>query len=172
MSTPTEDYDLTVQWAGFLQDIDKFNEMYKLPSPSTPTLEFMRLEGFKKIISEEVTEIDDIIAKAAMAPEMKSKEEAEDLTAAILTDLGDWLGDIVVYCTSEMRRYGLKPTAILEIIMQSNFSKLDAEGNPIYDPETGKVLKGPGYWKPEPKIRNWIESKMDRGTGYPTEGMV
>lgn len=168
MTQDTNGYEMRVQWESFLADIDKFNAMYKLPSPSAPTIEFARLEGFKKIISEEVTEVDDIIIKYdAITPESPSEVEAE-----VLTDIADWLGDMIVYCTSELRRYGLKPTAILEIIMQSNFSKLDADGQPIYDPETGKVLKGPGYWKPEPKIREWIESKMNNGTGHPTEGMV
>jgi predicted HAD superfamily Cof-like phosphohydrolase len=41
---------------------------------------------------------------------------------------------------------------VLAIIMQSNFSKLGADGLPIYD-ERGKVMKGPNYWKPEPKIQ-------------------
>ena len=45
--------------------------------------------------------------------------------------------------------------AILNIIMESNFSKLGPDGKPIYD-ERGKVLKGPGYWKPEPAIRQYL----------------
>ncbi len=30
------------------------------------------------------------------------------------------------------------------------------DGLPIYD-ERGKVLKGPNYWKPEPKIRELLQ---------------
>ena len=70
---------------------------------------------------------------------------------ALLTEMSDWLGDIVVYCASEARRWGLPLNNILSIIMESNFSKLGADGEPIYD-ERGKVMKGPHYWKPEPKI--------------------
>ena len=44
---------------------------------------------------------------------------------------------------------------LLAIIRQSNFSKLGADGKPIYD-ERGKVQKGPGYWKPEPKISEML----------------
>ena len=40
---------------------------------------------------------------------------------------------------------------VLVIIMQSNFSKLGADGKPIYD-ERGKVMKGPAIGNPEPKI--------------------
>lgn len=48
--------------------------------------------------------------------------------------------------------------AILDIIMASNFSKLGADGKPIYD-DRGKVLKGPGYWKPEPKISAYLSQR-------------
>ncbi len=44
--------------------------------------------------------------------------------------------------------------------MQSNFSKLGADGKPIYD-ERGKVMKGPGYWQPEPKIRALLGARED-----------
>ncbi len=71
--------------------------------------------------------------------------------------LGDLLGDVQVYCASEMAKFGLPLDEVLAIIMQSNFSKLDADGKPIYD-ERGKVMKGPGYWKPEPKIQALLAS--------------
>lgn len=71
--------------------------------------------------------------------------------------LADLLGDIQVYCASEMAKFGLPLDDVLETIMRSNFSKLGEDGNPIYD-ERGKVLKGPNYWKPEPAIKELLES--------------
>lgn len=41
--------------------------------------------------------------------------------------------------------------------MDSNESKLGADGNPIYD-ANGKFLKGPNYWKPEPRIKALLEA--------------
>ena len=41
-------------------------------------------------------------------------------------------------------------------VMDSNESKLGADGNPIYD-ANGKFLKGPHYWQPEPKIKAILE---------------
>lgn len=35
----------------------------------------------------------------------------------------------------------------LDQVNGSNFSKFDAEGEPIFHPETRKILKGPFYWK-------------------------
>ena len=77
----------------------------------------------------------------------------------IITALSDWLGDIIVYAASEARRSGIPLPQVLEVIMSSNFSKLGADGNPIYD-DRGKVMKGPGYWKPEPKISEIIQDQI------------
>ena len=50
---------------------------------------------------------------------------------------------------------------VLHIIMLSNFSKLDEDGEPIYD-SRGKVLKGANYWAPEQFLRKRISVEMMR----------
>ena len=55
-------------------------------------------------------------------------------------------------------QYGLPLEEVLDVIMDSNESKLGADGNPIYD-GNGKFLKGPNYWKPEPRIKALLQSK-------------
>ncbi len=138
----------------FSEDIEKFNRIYKLPVNAAPTLDVgvpivERLKAFKSILMEEVHEIDEIIEAAEnSAPSIE-----------VLTMLADLLGDLQVYCASEMTKFGLPPDQILAIIMQSNFSKLGADSQPIYD-ERGKVQKGPNYWKPEPKIQALLAEKM------------
>ena len=137
----------------FSEDIKRFNAMYALPVNEQPTLEIgvplqERLRAFNSILGEELDEIDDIVAAAEnAAPALE-----------VLTMLADLLGDIQVYCASEMRKFGLPQDEVLAIIMQSNFSKLGADGKPIYD-ERGKVQKGPGYWKPEPKISELLAGR-------------
>jgi predicted HAD superfamily Cof-like phosphohydrolase len=74
----------------------------------------------------------------------------------ILVAMADLLGDVIVYCRSEALKYGLPLEDVLDVIMDSNESKLGADGKPIYD-ANGKFLKGPNYWKPEPKIRALLE---------------
>jgi predicted HAD superfamily Cof-like phosphohydrolase len=139
--------------SSFSEDIKKFNGIYKLPVNSTPSIEVgvpvvERLRAFKNILSEELNEIDEIIDAA----------EQQVPTPDLLTMLADLLGDIQVYCASEMAKFGLPQDEILAIIMQSNFSKLGADGKPIYD-ERGKVQKGPNYWKPEPAIKALLLAK-------------
>ena len=134
----------------FSEDIKRFNAMYALPLNDKPTLDIGvpvadRLRAFKSILGEELDEIDEIVAATEKgAPSLE-----------VLTMLADLLGDIQVYCASEMRKFGLPQDEVLSIIMQSNFSKLGPDGKPIYD-ERGKVQKGPGYWKPEPKIQDML----------------
>lgn len=130
----------------FQIDCQKFNEMYKL-SAQNENLKYLgqsRLEFFKQIFSEEVSEVNEILEKARLAVTDEEKLE-------VMADLSDWLGDLVVYAITEGGRWGLPMASVLHTIMESNFSKLGADGKPIYD-ERGKVLKGPNYWKPEPKI--------------------
>jgi predicted HAD superfamily Cof-like phosphohydrolase len=67
----------------------------------------------------------------------------------------------MVYCRSEALKYGLPLEDVLNVIMDSNASKLGADGKPIYD-ENGKFLKGPNYWKPEPKIKTLLLRAEDK----------
>ncbi|MCO8165375.1 nucleoside triphosphate pyrophosphohydrolase family protein [Pseudomonas sp. 21LCFQ010] len=128
----------------FDKRIQEMNEMYKLPINTTPTLlpdPADKLKKFKATLIDEVNEIDEIIEG------IKNGQPDIDTKVAI----ADLLGDIIVYCRSEALKYGLPLEDVLKIIMDSNESKLGADGKPIYD-ENGKFLKGPNYWKPEPKI--------------------
>jgi predicted HAD superfamily Cof-like phosphohydrolase len=142
----------------FDEEIKFFNTMYMLPTLSSPGTPFvgdanqssrqktmMRLRQFKDILLEELDEVEEIIRKVEVG---EAQEE-------VLTALADWLGDIQVYCASEMRKFGLDNSVILSTIMASNRSKLGKDGKPIFD-ERGKVMKGPDYWRPEPMIRKYI----------------
>lgn len=133
----------------FAQRIAAMNAMYRLPANARPVLPedvAGRLAKFKATLMDEVHEIDEIVALA------KNGAAPIDLLVA----MADLLGDVIVYCRSEALKYGLPLEEVLDIIMDSNQSKLGADGNPIYD-ANGKFLKGPNYWKPEPKIKALLE---------------
>ncbi len=133
----------------FAQRIAAMNAMYKLPANDRPRLPedvVGRLTKFKATLLDEVHEIDEIVAL--------SRSGASSID--ILVAMADLLGDIVVYCRSEALKYGLPLEDILDLIMDSNESKLGADGKPIYD-ANGKFLKGPNYWKPEPKIKALLQ---------------
>ena len=134
----------------FASRIALMNEMYRLPShakPEVPQDVADRLKKFKATLLDEVQEIDEIVQMA------ESGVDRLEIAVAI----ADLLGDVIVYCRSEALKYGLPLEQVLEVIMDSNESKLGADGNPIYD-ANGKFLKGPNYWKPEPRIRTLLQS--------------
>lgn len=144
--------------SAFAENIKRFNEIYKLPVAQQPTLEAVgdpvsRLKAFKNILAEELEEIEEVIKQVELA---RNHHVEADIDA--LVSLADLLGDIQVYCASEMAKFGLPLDEVLDAIMQSNFSKLGADGKPIYD-ERGKVQKGPNYWKPEPMIKSILQQK-------------
>jgi predicted HAD superfamily Cof-like phosphohydrolase len=154
----------------FHSDIVRQNEMYELPISDSPTLPTIRrLQNFKKVLLEEVDEVDEIIRSYRKGLKSKAGQSkdglvdgsvlSDDKKLDVLTDLSDWLGDMVVYITSESVKYGLDLKKTLKIIMESNFSKLGSDGKPIKD-ERGKFLKGPNYWKPEPKIRELVKDQL------------
>jgi predicted HAD superfamily Cof-like phosphohydrolase len=143
--------------ANFYSDIEKFNKIYKLPCNDQPVLLGVeRIENFRNILAEEVEEANDLAAKYKAMEDSAGGELNPQQRLELLTDMSDWLGDIVVYCASEAKRWGIPLEKVLNVIMESNFSKLDAQGQPIYD-ERGKVMKGPHYWKPEPKISELLK---------------
>lgn len=134
----------------FIDDIKRFQEMYSLPRPTLPTIVpeglITRQTQFLKIIKDEVEEGQEILDNYAKNP--------NDLEA--LVELSDWLGDMVVYCTSEAMRYGIPLPEVLNCIMESNFSKLGTDGKAIM--KEGKVQKGPNFYKPEPAIKSLLEN--------------
>ena len=133
----------------FAQRIASMNAMYKLPAnerPALPADVADRLAKFKATLMDEVHEIDEIVNL--------SKDGAASIDIAVA--IADVLGDIIVYCRSEALKYGLPLEEVLDVIMDSNESKLGADGRPIYD-ANGKFLKGPNYWKPEPRIKALLE---------------
>jgi predicted HAD superfamily Cof-like phosphohydrolase len=140
----------------FAQRIASMNAMYRLPSHATPTIPDNvadRLVKFKATLLDEVHEVDEIVEMA--------KGGASNLEIAVA--IADLLGDIIVYCRSEALKYGLPLEEVLDVIMDSNESKLGADGNPIYD-ANGKFLKGPHYWKPEPKIEALLGALLNRAS--------
>lgn len=136
----------------FAKRIAAMNSMYKLPAQLTPVLPadpVDRLSKFKTTLLDEVNEIDDIILAC------ESKADPVDVLVAV----ADLLGDIIVYCRSEALKFGIPLEDVLGVIMDSNESKLGADGKPIYD-ANGKFLKGPNYWKPEPTIKELLQAAI------------
>ena len=79
------------------------------------------------------------------------KEELEELNQAIqdrdLKEIADALTDILYVTYGAGHAFGIDLNKCFDEVQLSNMSKLGADGKPIYD-KNGKVMKGPGYFKP------------------------
>ncbi len=80
------------------------------------------------------------------------KEELEELRIAIdtknLVEVADALTDILYVTYGAGHAFGINLDKCFNEVQQSNMSKLDEHDNPIYN-DSGKVMKGPKYFKPE-----------------------
>ena len=80
------------------------------------------------------------------------KEELEELTEAMknsdLLEVADALTDILYVTYGAGHAFGIDLDKCFEEVQNSNMSKLDENGKPIYN-ESGKVMKGPNYFKPD-----------------------
>ena len=80
------------------------------------------------------------------------KEELEELRIAMdnknLVEVADALTDILYVTYGAGHAFGINLDKCFDEVQQSNMSKLDDHGNPIYN-DSGKVMKGPKYFKPD-----------------------
>ena len=80
------------------------------------------------------------------------KEELEELTDAMknkdLLEVADALTDILYVTYGAGHAFGIDLDKCFDEVQNSNMSKLGKDGNPIYN-ESGKVMKGPNYFKPD-----------------------
>ena len=80
------------------------------------------------------------------------KEELNELTEAMnnkdLLEVADALTDMLYVTYGAGHAFGINLDKCFEEVQNSNMSKLDDNGKPIYN-EHGKVMKGPNYFKPD-----------------------
>ena len=86
------------------------------------------------------------------------KEELDELIEAInkkdLIEVADALTDILYVTYGAGHAFGINLDKCFQEVQNSNMSKLDNNGEPIYN-EKGKVMKGPNYFKPD--LRKFIK---------------
>ena len=79
------------------------------------------------------------------------KEELDELKDAMdnkdLLEVADALTDILYVTYGAGHAFGINLDKCFEEVQNSNMSKLDKNGKPIYN-DAGKVMKGPNYFKP------------------------
>ena len=86
--------------------------------------------------------------------ELQAYKELEELRDALerkdIKEVADALTDILYVTYGAGHAFGINLDKCFEEVQNSNMSKLDEDGKPIYN-EKGKVMKGPNYFKPNLK---------------------
>ena len=87
------------------------------------------------------------------------KEELDELQEAMknndLLEVADALTDILYVTYGAGHAFGIDLDKCFDEVQNSNMSKLGENGEPIYN-ESGKVMKGPNYFKPDlSRFINW-----------------
>ena len=80
------------------------------------------------------------------------QEELNELKEAIdkkdIKEVADALTDILYVTYGAGHAFGINLDKCFDEVQNSNMSKLSENGEPIYN-ESGKVMKGPNYFKPD-----------------------
>ena len=114
---------------------------------------FEKVGTFMKTFGQEVKE------KSSLSSDKINKlrldlieEELGELKEAMknndILEVADALTDILYVTYGAGHAFGINLDKCFEEVQNSNMSKLDAAGEPIYN-DVGKVMKGPNYFKPD-----------------------
>ena len=86
------------------------------------------------------------------------KEELKELEEAMnnkdLKEIADALTDILYVTYGAGYAYGINLDKCFKEVQRANMSKLGKDGKPIFN-ESGKVMKGPNYTKPD--LKKFVE---------------
>ena len=116
---------------------------------------FLKVKKFMKIFGQEIKKNPGFPDKKIIQLRIDLiKEELYELEKAIeqkdIVEIADALTDILYVTYGAGHSFGINLDECFNEVQNSNMSKLDKNGNPIYD-KSGKVLKGPNYFKPNLK---------------------
>lgn len=90
------------------------------------------------LIKEECSELLEATEELYADPENPKRRE----------ELVKELSDLVFVCYQFAAAFNIDLDKAMTLVFESNMSKLDEQGNPIFRPD-GKVLKGPNYVEPD-----------------------
>ena len=114
---------------------------------------FEKVGLFMKTFGQEVKSKSELSSKKINTLRISLiNEELEELKKAIndkdILEVADALTDILYVTYGAGHAFGIDLDKCFNEVQESNMSKLDDNGKPIYN-QAGKVMKGPNYFKPD-----------------------
>ena len=114
-------------------DVKKFMQTFGQEVKNRPAFPEEKIQNLRiKLIDEELKEFREAI---------KNKD---------IVEVADALTDILYVTYGAGHAFGIDLDKCFQEVQNSNMSKLDENGSPIYNKD-GKVMKGPKYFKPDLK---------------------
>ena len=122
---------------------------------------FQRVKKFMQTFGQEIKEKNEFPDEKIIQLRYELiKEELEELNQAIkdkdMKEVADALTDILYVTYGAGHAFGIDLDKCFEEVQNSNMSKLDDNGKPIYN-ESGKIMKGPQYFRPD--LSKFVNSK-------------
>ena len=112
-------------------DVKKFMQTFGQDVQFKASFPDAKIQNLRlKLIEEELSELKEAI---------KSKD---------IVEVADALTDILYVTYGAGHAFGIDLDKCFDEVQNSNMSKLGEDGKPIYN-ESGKVMKGPNYFKPD-----------------------
>lgn len=109
-------------------------------------LDVLKLAGESQESCEKLSFVADVVHY--MATQLKAGDLTVDLEKVDKTQLLDALCDQIVTASGTGHMFGFDLEAGLKEVANSNDSKFDENGKPIFN-EQMKIIKGPNYFKPK-----------------------
>ena len=133
--------------------VRRFHHVYGLPVLPTdaPSVDNERVHMRMSLIAEEFGElVGAVYGKCARAGVEAAFKQAvsDDDGSRDTVETADALADLIYVIYGMALEMGIDLAKVLAEVQRSNMSKLGEDGKPIYR-EDGKVLKGPGYFRPD-----------------------
>jgi predicted HAD superfamily Cof-like phosphohydrolase len=131
--------------------VREFHEKFGAPiRDGAPTVDFGRVHLRMALIAEEFAELVDAVygedAGYAVRQGFKHAQDADDGSRDVV-EAADALADLDYVIAGMALEAGIPHPDVVEEVHRSNMSKLGADGQPVLR-EDGKILKGPGYFRP------------------------
>ena len=127
--------------------------MYYYAYDRSEMTNFEKVRHFMKTFGQEIKTSADLSTDKINSLRVSLiNEELEELKKAIserdMLEIADALTDLLYVTYGAGHAFGIDLDKCFDEVQNSNMSKLNENGKPIYN-ESGKVLKGPNYFKPD-----------------------
>mgnify|MGYP005850742217 CR=1 FL=1 len=141
IETFKEDLESLLSESSPFNKVLEFTKTYGQPISETPNLPLKSLRKLRKDLLKEEYQ------------EYVNGEKNNNIV-----EIADALADMVYIIAGTAITYGIPLTEVFNEVHESNMSKLDENGKPIYR-EDGKIMKGPNYF--EPRIKEILDGSVN-----------